>query len=306
MSANRGPRLLVVYKKSQLELFQEHDPTAARALASEEPEHHARFLVSHEENRASIEMVNAAIAERGLDADCRYRADREATHHFDLIISVGGDGTLLDVSHAVLDQPLLGVNSARTSVGHFCATDAQGFGPVLDRWLLGGLSETPMTRLEIAVNGVVHPTPVLNEVLFTHICPAAMSRYEITVGDHSEDQKSSGVWIATGAGSTAAIRSAGGGLMHPADPRIQFLVREPYRWGEVPLMFDKGIVEPPIFLECKMRTAAVFVDGHREQLDLGIGDTLRVERHASPLRLLGFRHLRTSSPRTPSGAPLRA
>ncbi len=293
-----APRLLVVYKKSQLELFQEHDPEGARSLAEREPGHHARFLLAHDENRASIDAVAHAIEERGLVADCRYRADRNATCQFDLVVSVGGDGTLLDVSHAVLESPLLGVNSARTSVGHFCATDALGFGAVLDRFLLGALGETPMTRLEVSVNGVPQLTPVLNEVLFAHVCPAAVSRYGITIGEDTEDQKSSGLWIATGAGSTAAIRSAGGVLMHPADPRIQFLVREPYRWGEVPLVYDKGIVEPPIFLECKTRTAAIYLDGHREQVDLGIGDRVRVERHPNPLRLLGFRHLRTSSPRT--------
>ncbi len=184
-------------------------------------------------------------------------------------------------------------------MGHFCATDARGFGAALDRWLLGTLGETPMTRLEVAVNGVAHPTPVLNEVLFAHVCPAAVSRYAMRIGEDTEDQKSSGVWIATGAGSTAAIRSAGGVLMHPADPRVQFLVREPYRWGDVPLIFDKGLVEPPLFLECKTRTAAAYLDGHREQVDLGIGDWVRVDRHPNPLRLVGFRHLRTSSPRTP-------
>lgn len=292
------PRLLVVYKKSQLKLFEEKDPGVLEQLERRDPAFHARFVQAHEENETSLSDVQAAIDERGISADVRYRAERESTQNFDLIVSVGGDGTLLDVSHAVLDRPLMGVNSSVLSVGHFCATDARGFGAALDRWLLGSASETPMNRLEVCVNGVAHPTPVLNEVLFAHSCPAATSRYTITVGDEAEDHKSSGVWIATGAGSTAAIRSAGGALMHPADPRIQFVVREPYRWGETPLMLDRGISESPLYLTCKMRAAALYLDGHREQLELTLGDRFSVDRHASPLRLVGFRHLRTQAPRT--------
>ena len=46
----------------------------------------------------------------------------------DLVVAVGGDGTLLAASHNVVDVPILGVNSAPGhSVGFFCAAKRPTF-----------------------------------------------------------------------------------------------------------------------------------------------------------------------------------
>ena len=116
-----------------------------------------------------------------------------------------------------------------------------------------------------------------------------MSRYTISVGDVTEEHKSSGVWISTAAGSSAAIRSAGGVLMDPTDVRMQYVVREPYRWGGLPFVLDKGIIDGPIRIMSKMRTGGIYLDGHREQLSLAVGDRVFVDVHPNPLLAVGFR-----------------
>ncbi len=284
-------RLLVVYKKSQLSLYEEHEPAALARLRVDEPDIYAKYVEAHEQNAQAIELVEEALATRtAVEATLAYRADVEPTAGYDLVVSVGGDGTLLDVSHSVLDVPLLGVNSSPgLSVGNFCVCGPDAFGRALDAWCAGTLPAVPLTRLQVRINDVLCPTPVLNELLYAHTVPAAMSRYVLTAEGQSEDHKSSGVWIASAAGSTAAIRSAGGTPMAPSDTRLQFKVREPYLPPGTVRGLLSGIVEPPITLLAKTRTSAIYLDGYREQLELRVGDVVVIDRHPSPLKLVGFR-----------------
>ena len=292
VSPGNGVRLLIVYKKSQLELYQEHQPETLRRLAAHEPAVWDRFVLAHETHAATIRAVEQAIAERpAVHARYVYRADHESAAGSDLVVSVGGDGTLLDVSHNILRCPLLGVNSSPDlSVGNFCAATADDFGATLDGWLAGEIGETPLSRLQVVINGVAVDTPILNEALFAHQVPAAMSRYVLSIGDIEEEHKSSGIWISTAAGSTAAIRSAGGQVMPVEDARLQYVVREPYVWPGKTYRLLGGTFDPPLGILTKMRTAAVYLDGHRHSFELTVGDRVELHRHPAPLRLVGFSH----------------
>lgn len=282
-------RLLVVYKKSQLELYQEHEPEAIEYLRAREPQLLARFEHAHKLNSQAIDKVGSAATKLGFDAECVYRADHEAGNLFSLVISVGGDGTLLDVSQTLRDVPIMGVNSSPTmSVGHFCCTDADGFATALEQWRDGQLESAVLNRLQITVNGTPNPTPVLNEMLYAHTVPGAVSRYVFRCGDAEEEHKSSGIWISTAAGSTAAILSAGGHIMDAEDPRLQFVVREPYkRAAEYKLL--RGTTDNELEILSKMRTAALYLDGHRHQIELRLGDRVIVGSHPNPLKLVGFK-----------------
>lgn len=283
-------RVLVVYKKSQMELYDEHEPGRIEEIRRSEPRMYQRFLSAHEDNSRAIESVARQIEARGMIADLQYRAEHERTEDACLVVSVGGDGTLLDVSHAVLSAPLMGVNSAPgSSVGHFCATNAEDFGDTLDRWRNGKLGSARLTRLQATINGRALPLPILNDILFAHTVPAAMSRYVLRIGDVEEEHKSSGIWISSAAGSTAAIRSAGGVEMDPTDERVQYVVREPYLWAGQEHRLLGGIETKPIEMLVKMRTAGLYLDGHREQHTVSLGDRITVARHPRPLELVGFK-----------------
>ena len=83
-----------------------------------------RMLPSHRDHEEAIDEVRAALSAHHIDAafDENPRAPAES-EHFDLVVTVGGDGTLLAASHDVgPDSALLGVNSSPNhSVGFFCA-----------------------------------------------------------------------------------------------------------------------------------------------------------------------------------------
>jgi NAD+ kinase len=155
-----------------------------------------------------------------------------------MVITVGGDGTLLAASHKVpAGIPILGVNSdPKTSIGYLCAAHADNFNNWMrDKNFRGFIKK--VTRLEVVLDGRVLSSRVLNEALFSHACPAAMTKFLLGKDRYG----CSGIWVGTGAGSTGALRSAGGINYPPECKDLQAIIREPYRApGDTPIRFLEG------------------------------------------------------------------
>lgn len=206
----------------------------------------------------------------------------------DLVITIGGDGTFLTVARHVVETPLFGVNSSpSTSTGHYCAATAATFAERLDDVLADRVRSSVLTRIAVEVDADdAGPTPValpaLNDVLFAHRVPVASTRYALKLGDHSELQLSSGIWVATASGSTGAMGSAGGEIMRVDDPRLQFRVREPYTRGTTTPTLLSGFVDR---LEIVSRNDknALFLDGHAEPVAVPFGARAIIRRAATPL-----------------------
>jgi len=182
----------------------------------------------------------------------------------DLIITVGGDGTVLAASHFAGHCPIFGINSApQTSTGFFCLAGPQNFRRYLGTILKGKRRPVLLPRLEVKINGEKLPYPALNELLFACRLQGETARYRIRIGKREEEQKSSGVWVATGAGSTAAIYSAGGKKDSPYSKRLQYWVREPFLYPKNNYRLVKGFLKlrQKITLISEMRSGMIFIDG---------------------------------------------
>ncbi|GIX47867.1 MAG: hypothetical protein KatS3mg131_2078 [Candidatus Tectimicrobiota bacterium] len=281
-------RVLVVYKKSYYELY----GYAAAAVPERQRPFVEALRLSHLENAQTLAAVRAALEALGLAYDCLYRGQLKRASGYDLLISVGGDGTFLEVARHAGHTPVLGVNSDPTrSTAFFCAADRFTIRACLEAWLAGALPEVRLARLQAAINDAVLPYYALNDVLFAHANPAAMSSYILELEGVSEAQKSSGVWIATAAGSTAAMRAAGGRLLPLRSRRMQYRVREPYRSDGCPYRLRGGILPPQarLVLISRMRRGRLFMDGPHLRFPLGLGDVLTVTAAPLPLRVLGLR-----------------
>lgn len=181
------------------------------------------------------------------------------------VVSVGGDGTLLAASHWVTGAALLGVNSApRSSVGYLTLARRATVARILARIERGALLPQPVARLEVELAGQLLP-PALNDVLVAHERPAATSRYRLRLGRRSEEHRDSGLWIATPAGSTAGIRSAGGKALPLTAHRLQFRAREVYQVRGRPAALESGFVAPGenLVVESAMESGWLFPDGAR-------------------------------------------
>lgn len=285
-------RLLVVYKKSYYELYgyedrQRHDDAAQQRYASILQ----TMQRSHEENRQTLAAVRQVLDAAKVPYDCIYRGELEPISGYDLVLSVGGDGTLLEVSRYAGDTPVLGVNSDPIrSTAFFCAADRatidQRFGDLLS----DALALTSLTRLQLAINDQVLPFYALNDLLIAHLNPAAMAAYDLAIGGEGERQRSSGIWLSTAAGSTAGIRAAGGHVLPLHSRKRQYLVREPYAGNGQRYRLLKGLISPetPIDVTSRMRCGCVFLDGPHLRYALGLGDKLSVTLAPTPLRLYGL------------------
>src|SRR5215471_7020181 len=119
-------RALVVYKKSYYEMYG-YTERAGRFAALQG---HRQAIIkamwhSHEENQRTLAAVQAAFEELSIPYDCLYRGGLTSITGYDLILSVGGDGTFLEVARYAGDLPILGVNSdPERSTAFFCAANS--------------------------------------------------------------------------------------------------------------------------------------------------------------------------------------
>jgi NAD+ kinase len=274
-------KVIVLHKKStfQLQAIERRESRFVKLL-EEGHEVVTRVKVAHSEHVDTLERVENELKRRNIDFKTIPRAELEGgVSGVDLMISVGGDGTFLDASHFLVDVPILGVNSSKSSsFGHFCQANEKNFSQILDDIQAGSVQPRQILRLELVLNGEVLPTPVLNEVLVSHINPAATSRHIIEVDGRSEEQRSSGIWVATAAGSTGSIRSAGGAVLPILDKRFQYLVREPCMRPNEDWKLLMGTLNEnqTIKIKSEMRTGALFLDGSHIESQFYLGDDLTI------------------------------
>ncbi|XP_020676494.1 probable NADH kinase [Dendrobium catenatum] len=197
-----------------------------------------------------ITFCQDVLRRKNLDFEPLFRNNiSQPIHGVDLVVTVGGDGTLLQASH-LLDNsiPILGVNSdptqpqevdevcdefdATRSTGYLCAATVANFEQILEEVLEGKNKPWELARISAKLNDKPLPAFALNDVLISHPCPATVSRFSFRV--KHDDQKwsslvncrSSGLRICTAAGSTAAMLSAGGFTMPISSSDLQFMA-----WG---------------------------------------------------------------------------
>ena len=292
-------KVLVVYKKTTLQCYGKDDERIAKLLAAGDAsvdvlEH------AHATHVATLEATKAHLKGR-RDVAVTFRHQHEDDGNgWDLVITLGGDGTLLWASHTVDDQtPMLAINSSpETSVGYFCAGAPDELEALVDGALAGELEPTRLSRMEVAVDDRVHTKRVLNDVLFCHKSPAAATRYLIVPLDaegrpkgQAEGHTSSGIWAGPSAGSTAAQRSAGGKVLPVQSKKIQWVVREPYRPGDVTHEYAKGLLRAgeTLSVKSKIREGRLFFDGAQKVVKVDIGSEIRLRRSDESLTLLGLK-----------------
>ncbi len=268
--------VLVVYKRSMFELYT--DQSKADKITKAYVEAQPTLKTSHDIQMRTIETVLSTLTKQGIAHKeiCRADLGKESLSLYDLVISVGGDGTLLEVSHYVTSTPILGVNSnPQSSIGFFTAATAETIEESIIH--LEDLPKTKLTRLQITKNDKLLPELVLNDIIFCHANPAGMNRYTLTVDgksflrDGTDGLRSSGLLISTAAGSTGWIYECGGEVMPLGSRRIQFHERDQRNAGS---HYAAGRIE----MYSKTREGRIYIDGQHIKHNFTLGDRMTVER----------------------------
>ncbi|AFE03629.1 inorganic polyphosphate/ATP-NAD Kinase [Corallococcus coralloides DSM 2259] len=287
MQPGTSPKALIVYKRGAYESKApgpaEGSPSRPNRVRTADALRARRNANAH---KSTLDAVTQALQQLAIAFDVQYRDELADIQGYELVISVGGDGTFLETAHYLKEGHLLGVNSApQESVGFFCKGHADNFFEKAERFLRGKARIQPLNRLELDINGVRQAPLVLNDILFANQVPAGTSRYELTVRKSREEQKSSGVWIAPAPGSTAAIRSAGGRRMFVGSDQMQYVVREAYTPPGKSYQFNKGILEAgeKVQIRSLMDDAAVYLDLPHRMIPIPRGAVVSVRNARTPL-----------------------
>ncbi|MFH1590399.1 MAG: NAD(+)/NADH kinase [archaeon] len=170
--------------------------------------------------------------ERYPDIEARWK-DRNHitlsdTKRADVVITVGGDGTLLSISHQISDDtPVLGINSdPKNKEGALTRATRASIPETIRAIVEKEYTTQPIQRLS-AVKGHRKLEPALNEVFFGNELAWRTSRYEVRIGKKRERQMSSGLIMSTAAGSTGWAASMDEKPIPIGSKKIRYLVREP-------------------------------------------------------------------------------
>ena len=207
----------------------------------------------------------------------------------DLVVVVGGDGSMLNAARALVshDVPVLGVNRGR--LGFLTDILPDEIETALADVLDGKFLEESRFMLEFSVIRDDQTLPggtALNDVVLHPGTAAQMVEFELFInGQFVNSQQSDGIIVATPTGSTAYSLSAGGPIMHPSLNAVVLVPMYPHTLSSRPLVLD---ADSEIRLEVvKQRSIYPLVscDGairfHTEP-----GDSIIIRKKNGPLRLI--------------------
>jgi NAD+ kinase len=209
----------------------------------------------------------------------------------DLLVVLGGDGTLLSVAGCVgdagVDVPILGVNFG--SLGFLTEATLPELYTSLDAALTGRarVEERLMLRATTARGGKALPAHLaLNDVVITKAARARMTDLSVSVGQEFVTRvKADGLIVATPTGSTAYNLAAGGPIVQPAVDALVLTPIAPHMLTNRPIVIPSGsIVRVKPMMDERDELFVTF-DG-QAGYELKAGDEVRIEVAERRVRLL--------------------
>jgi NAD+ kinase len=203
----------------------------------------------------------------------------------DLMIVMGGDGTMLSVARSLIDDnvPLVGINRGR--FGFLTDLRAEDMLEQLDKILSGDFTVEPRVMLTAQVvrdGQLLHANFALNDVVIKS--GLRLIELEVTI-DHKfvHKQRADGLIISTPTGTTAYALSAGGQILHPNLQAISLVPICPHTLSNRPIaVHSDSLIEITLM---QFDEAHLSFDG-QFQVTLEVGDKIIVNRAEQTVSLL--------------------
>ena len=237
---------------------------------------HPKFPDALNEAQAIVDYLK----EKGIDAPIgslhnEALRKRVKTSEFDVLISVGGDGTMLRAGHlcAPIGVPILGINMGK--LGFLIQVQRDAWQEKLDQMLTGDfwIEKRLMLRVELFRAGEQQGTwHALNEAVVSrgqYLNPVHISAS--VDGLQLATYVADGLIAATATGSTAYALAAGGPILPPELRNILIVPIAPH------LSVDRAIVlaeRSPVSITIHSENAVLSVDG---QTPIGLDEGDRVD-----------------------------
>lgn len=212
----------------------------------------------------------------------------EIARETDLIVVVGGDGTLLSVARSLgaARTPILGVNLG--SLGFLTEIPLDEMFTALDGFLSGSFEIDVRLRLRVAIlrNGrELARHDILNDVVLNKSALARILNIDVHVNNtYVTTYRADGLILSTPTGSTAYSLSAGGPITEPTVNAIILSPICPHTLSNRPLVLPQ---RSDVEMRIRNSTEDVFVtiDG-QVGFPLEGKDSVRVRRAPNPVRLI--------------------
>lgn len=213
----------------------------------------------------------------------------ELGRHSDLVVVVGGDGTMLNAARSLAESgvAVLGVNLGR--LGFLTDVSPDETRERLTEILAGHYDEEQRSLLHATVvrnNQVVSESDALNDVVIHKWDIARMIELDTSIDDRFLNSlRADGLIISTPTGSTAYALSGGGPILHPGLPAMVLVPICPHTLSNRPVVIDEKSRIEVVVHGNDADKAQITCDG---QVNFGLvaGDCIRIRRKLHQLRLI--------------------
>ncbi|QKQ24556.1 NAD(+) kinase [Candidatus Ruthia endofausta] len=214
--------------------------------------------------------------------------DKSIAQQADLIIVLGGDGSLLSTARSFVDNniPILGINLGR--LGFLADVPLTDMLDIVSEVLNGKYTKEKRCLLSCQIernNEALDNFLALNDVVIHRKEHLKMVEFDVYIDDKFvNNQRADGLIITTPTGSTAYALSSGGPIMHPGVNVIGLVSICPHTMSHRPLLVS-GDSEVVIQVKDSDNGAIVSFDG-QTSVAIKAGQDIRVRQHSSLIHLL--------------------
>ncbi len=210
--------------------------------------------------------------------------DRKIFNKADLLVAIGGDGTLLSSARKFGSNglPVLGINLG--NLGFLADIAPENLTSSLLEVLEGNYTTDERFFLTASINQNETNQIALNEIVVHSKSVAQLLEYEISIdGEFVYRQKADGIIISSPTGSTAYSMSGSGSIIHPSVNSIHLLPMFPHSLTTRPLLInDNSVIKIKLF---KRSGASISFDSHNK-LNLKNNDVVTIKKAKSTLSLI--------------------
>ncbi|PIP80086.1 MAG: NAD(+) kinase [Gammaproteobacteria bacterium CG22_combo_CG10-13_8_21_14_all_40_8] len=207
----------------------------------------------------------------------------------DLIIVVGGDGSLLHAGRLLAEKniPVVGIN--RGSLGFLTDVQPSKLETSVTEILHGNYRKAQrfLLKCHVTRDGEdIGASTALNDIVLFPGKIAGMIEFEIYINEQFVyHQKSDGLITSTPTGSTAYSLSAGGPILHPNLNALVLVPMFPHTLSSRPIVVNGDSRIKIVVSTANKSQPQLSCDG-QVQISLAPGDIIHVEKSANPLVLL--------------------
>ena len=203
----------------------------------------------------------------------------------DLVISIGGDGTMLDSAknYGFHSVPILGINLG--NLGFLTDIQPENINNSLIDIISGKYIIDKRIFLEAKINQRKKKFIALNEVIIHSGSIAKLTEYEVYINQtYVYKQRADGLIVSTPTGSTAYSLSGGGPIVHPSVNAFTILPMLSHSISTSPLLV-KDSSKVSINILSERINSELCLDSHNK-LPLKKGDTVHIKKSKNILHLI--------------------